>query len=91
MAAPSVTGSLALLQELHSNMFGNFMKSATLRGLIINTALEAGTSPGPDFKFGWGLLDSEASAKALLDEGFESIIDENTLVDSQVFYSNCKG
>lgn len=85
MAAPSVTGSLALLQELHSNMRGDFMKSATLRGLIIHTALEAGSNPGPDFRFGWGLLDAEASAQALLDEGFESIIDENTLVDSQLF------
>jgi len=85
MAAPSVTGTLALLQELHSNMQGDFMKSATLRGLIIHTALEAGSNPGPDFRFGWGLLDAEASAQALLDEGFESIIDENTLTDSQLF------
>ncbi|TXE19656.1 S8 family serine peptidase [Psychroserpens burtonensis] len=85
MAAPSVTGSLALLQELHIDMLGDFMKSATLKGLIIHTALEAGSSPGPDFRFGWGLLDTEASAKVLLDEGFKSLVDENSLANSEVF------
>ena len=85
MSAPSVTGSLALLQQLHGNMHGNFMKSATVRGLIIHTALEAGATPGPDFKFGWGLLDTEASAKALLDEGFSSLVDENSIANAEVF------
>jgi subtilisin-like proprotein convertase family protein len=85
MSAPSVTGSLALLQQLHGNMHGNFMKSATVRSLIIHTALEAGTTPGPDFRFGWGLLDTEASAKALLDEGFSSLVDENSISNAEVF------
>jgi subtilisin-like proprotein convertase family protein len=85
MAAPSVTGSLALLQQLHSNMHGDFMKSATLKSLIIHTALEAGTDPGPDYRFGWGLLDTETSAKALLDEGFSSLVDENSIANLEVF------
>ncbi|WP_431134557.1 S8 family serine peptidase [Psychroserpens mesophilus] len=81
MAAPSVTGALALLQELHSDIHGNFMKSATLKALMIQTALEAGTYPGPDSRFGWGLLNTEAAAQALLDEGFESLVDENSLTN----------
>ncbi|MGB3608300.1 S8 family serine peptidase [Psychroserpens sp.] len=85
MAAPSITGGLALLQELHSDIHGSFMKSATLKALIIHTALEAGTSPGPDFRFGWGLLNAEAAAQTLLDEGFASIVDENSLANTEVF------
>ncbi|SDS25156.1 Por secretion system C-terminal sorting domain-containing protein [Formosa sp. Hel1_31_208] len=85
MSAPSVTGALALLQELHSDIHGTYMKSATLKALAIHTALEAGSSPGPDYRFGWGLLDTEAAAKALLKEGFESLVDENSLIDANTF------
>jgi subtilisin-like proprotein convertase family protein len=85
MAAPSVTGTLALLQELHSDIHGEFMKSATVRALICHTAREAGTSPGPDARFGWGLLDAETAAVAILDEGFESLIDENSLTEGGTY------
>ncbi|WP_081988197.1 S8 family serine peptidase [Psychroserpens jangbogonensis] len=85
MAAPSVTGTLALLQELYSDIHGNFMKSATLKGLVIQTALEAGTDPGPDARFGWGLLNAEAAAQALLDEDFESLVYENSLANSGTY------
>ncbi|MBR9845851.1 MAG: S8 family serine peptidase [Algicola sp.] len=79
MAAPSVTGTLALLQELYSDIHGNFMKSATIRALVIHTASEAGTAPGPDYRFGWGLLNAEAAAVTILEEDYESLIDELTL------------
>ncbi|WP_323789089.1 S8 family serine peptidase [Psychroserpens sp.] len=85
MAAPSITGALALLQELHGDIHGNFMKSATLKALMIQTALEAGSSPGPDYRFGWGLLNTEAAAQALLDEGFESLVDENNLANGGTY------
>jgi len=85
MASPSVAGTLALLQELHSDIHGNFMKAATIKGLIIHTASEAGTDPGPDYRFGWGLLNAEAAALALLNEGFESLVDEHNLVESGTY------
>jgi len=85
MASPSVAGTLALLQELHSDIYGNFMKSATLKALMIHTALEAGTSDGPDARFGWGLLNAEGAAQTLLDEGFESLVDENSLTNFSTF------
>jgi subtilisin-like proprotein convertase family protein len=85
MAAPSVTGTLALLQELYSDIHGDFMRSATIKALIINTASEAGTAPGPDYRFGWGLLNAEVAAQAILDEGFESIVDELTLNNSGTY------
>ncbi|MEQ8424139.1 MAG: S8 family serine peptidase, partial [Cyclobacteriaceae bacterium] len=59
MSTPATTGTLALLQELHKNLNGgNLMKSATLKALAIHTTREAGPSSGPDYKFGWGLLDA---------------------------------
>ncbi len=64
MAAPNVTGSLSLLQELHHRIYGTYLKSATLKGLAIHTADDAGT-PGPDYRFGWGLFNT-ASAASLI-------------------------
>ncbi|MDE3236687.1 MAG: S8 family peptidase [Bacteroidota bacterium] len=58
MASPNAAGSLYLLQEYYNQLHpGVFMRSATLKGLAIHTADEAGSYPGPDYQFGWGLLD----------------------------------
>lgn len=64
MSAPAVTGTLAILQELYKNLNGgSYMKSATLKALAIHTAREAGPNEGPDYMFGWGLLDAEGPPK----------------------------
>lgn len=75
MATPNVTGSLALLQELYSKLHGGrVMKSATLKALAIQTVKEAGLLPGPDYSYGWGLLDVEAAAKLLVNEDDVNVI-----------------
>jgi subtilisin-like proprotein convertase family protein len=79
MAAPNVSGSIALLQEHHKNIYGNFLTAASIRALVIHTAREAGNSPGPDYKFGWGLMDSAEAASLIKNKDFTSIIEENTL------------
>lgn len=66
MATPNATGSLFLLQEYYSQLkSGSFMRSATLKGLAIHTADEAGNNPGPDYQFGWGLLDVAKAAAVI--------------------------
>ena len=87
MAAPNATGSLFLLQELyHSRNAGKYMRSATLKALAIHTSKEAGTSPGPDYRFGWGLLDVKAAAELVINEnGSSDIIRELVLENNQVF------
>src|SRR5690606_32103504 len=87
MAAPNATGSLFLLQELfHSRNAGKYMRSATLKALASHTTKEAGTSPGPDYRFGWGLLDVKAAAELILDEnGSSDLVRELVLENNQVF------
>lgn len=66
MASPGITGTLLLLQQHYSNLNGEtFMRAATLRGLMIHTASEAGTFDGPDSRFGWGVIDARNAAKAI--------------------------
>jgi hypothetical protein len=83
MATPNVTGSLVLLQELYNQQNSTYMRSATLKALAIATADEAGGTPGPDYKFGWGLLNAEAAAKTILSNGGKSVISERTLAQGE--------
>lgn len=71
MAAPNVTGSLLLLQEHYEDIHGvdSFMRSATLKALAIHTADEAGGDDGPDYAFGWGLLNTKNAANVITQDG----------------------
>ena len=63
MSAPNVCGTAALLVDLYRSLnAGNAMRSSTLRGLLIHTATDIG-NPGPDYTYGWGLVDGEKAAK----------------------------
>ena len=58
MSSPNATGSLLLLQEYYKQKHPNaFMLASTLKALAIHTTDEAGASPGPDYVYGYGLLD----------------------------------
>ncbi|RKR81688.1 putative secreted protein (Por secretion system target) [Mucilaginibacter gracilis] len=84
MATPNVSGSLFLLQEYYAQKnSGNFMLSSTLKGLVCHTALDAG-NPGPDYIYGWGLLDMSKAAQAITDNGTKSIVSEKTITQGQV-------
>lgn len=87
MSSPATTGTLALWQELFKNLDGeNYMKAATLKALALHTSREAGSDPGPDYRFGWGLLDAEGGAKILLGKDNQNIfVEEQTLNNGEVF------
>lgn len=76
MSAPSVSGAIILLQEHYNNLNSDFMLSSTLRGLVIHTADEAGEHPGPDYQFGWGLINAEKAAEVISENGITSYINE---------------
>lgn len=82
-AAPNITGSLLLLQEYYAKENGGaFMKAATLKGLACHTAIDAGNA-GPDYIYGWGLLNMVAATQAITDNNITSLIKENTLTQNQ--------
>lgn len=49
MSTPTVAGAAALLQEHYHNENNVYMKSATVRALLLGTTDEAGDHDGPDF------------------------------------------
>ncbi len=67
MSSPSAAGSAALLVELYGTLFpGGAMRASTLKGLLIHTADDLG-NPGPDYRFGWGLINTAAAAALIRD------------------------
>ncbi|RKX23831.1 MAG: hypothetical protein DRP45_09575, partial [Candidatus Zixiibacteriota bacterium] len=66
MSTPNVSGSLNLLVRYYEDTHGaSTPLSATMKALIIQTADEAGSNPGPDFKFGWGLMNTLKAAELI--------------------------
>ncbi|NQT14868.1 MAG: S8 family serine peptidase, partial [Planctomycetes bacterium] len=61
MAAPNVTGTSVLVMEHFENEFGFAPLAATSKGLLIHTARDGG-NVGPDYSFGWGLVDAADAA-----------------------------
>ncbi len=66
-AAPSVAGSIALLAQRHEQLrpAAPPLFASTLKGLVIHTADEAGDHPGPDYRHGWGLMNTLNAAELL--------------------------
>ncbi len=81
MASPSAAGSLILLQEHFENLngSGNFMRASTLKAVAIHTADEAGPNNGPDYMFGWGLMNTKSAADVISDDASLNTIEEIAL------------
>lgn len=87
MASPNVTGTLLLLQQHHNNLKGSYMKSATLKGLALHTADDAGVA-GPDAIFGWGLMNAKRAAETISASGGSTLVNELTLQPGQTYTLN---
>lgn len=84
MASPNVAGSVLLLQQHYNNTNGSFARAATIKGIVLHTADDAGSN-GPDAVFGWGLMNSKRAAEAISNDGNESRIEQLTLTSGQSY------
>ena len=85
MASPSVAGSLALLQQHSFSLTGSYMLAATLKALAIHTADEAGSNIGPDYMFGWGLMNTKNAAQKITADQSYDVISEQTIYNGEYF------
>ena len=81
MAAPTVAGTLLLLQQHYANVNGVYMKGNALKGLALHTAVD-GLTTGPDAKSGWGLLNAKAAAELITNSGVTTLVDELNLANN---------
>lgn len=60
MSSPSISGSLGLLLQHQKNLHPTkTLLSSTLKAIVLHTADEAGSANGPDYRFGWGLMNTK--------------------------------
>ena len=72
MAAPAVTGTLGLMYESYRNENGgNNPKSALMKAIACNTADDLG-NPGPDYIYGYGLINARRSIETIEAGNFQS-------------------
>jgi uncharacterized delta-60 repeat protein len=65
MASPSAAGTSALLVDLYRREFGNRLPlAALLKAILIHSADDLGR-PGPDYQFGWGLINGEKAGQLI--------------------------
>ena len=88
-ATASVSAAIALLQEywlFHDpSMFnGVSLKSSTIRALLAHTANDTG-SLGPDYKTGYGLMNTERAVKLLANDSRNTLVKESTLQEGGEF------
>jgi len=71
-AAPGIAGISAQLYELYGlNNGGDFPPSALIKATLLNTANDAG-NVGPDYRFGWGIVNGLRAGILLEDERYLS-------------------
>ena len=89
MSSPNVTGSMALLQKYYQDTHADVpMRSATLKGLVLHTADEAGDHPGPDYIFGWGLMNTKRASQIIKEDVHQVVIDELLLEGGDIYMRN---
>jgi hypothetical protein len=87
MASAMVSGAVGLLLQHQENLNpGVVLRSATMKGLLIHSAddLISG-APGPDYRYGWGLVDIESAANIMSNNSATAglHIYEQTITDQQ--------
>ncbi len=88
MSTPNACGSLGLLQQHYYTLNSAYMKAATLKALAIHTADECGANPGPDYSYGWGLLNTGKAALTISAKDVVSKIVEATLNNGNTYTLN---
>lgn len=84
MATPGVTGALLLLQQYNEQLYGAYMRAATLKGLALHTADDVAEA-GPDYKMGWGVMNAKKAAELLLNKEYSALIEERSLQEGETF------
>lgn len=83
MASPTAAGIAGLMVQQYRTTHGNqYPRAATTKAILIHSAGEAGDTPGPDYRFGWGMIDARAGAELIeLDQSINWTLQQFTMTD----------
>lgn len=83
-STPAVAGVGILLEQIQNEKDNTYLRSDMMRALLTHTANESGDAPGPDYKFGYGLVDAFRAAETLLNVNENSILGNEILNNGEV-------
>jgi hypothetical protein len=78
LAAPSVSGTMALILEDWRGTHGGDPLPATIKGLLVHTATDLG-NPGPDYCFGYGLINARKAIDLVRADTRENAVVEGAI------------
>ena len=70
-AAPSTAGNIAQLYHVYEDLIGSTPPSALIKAVALNSARDLGNA-GPDYKYGWGLIDAGKAYETLANNQYFS-------------------
>ena len=65
-SSPAAAGVGLLLQQVKNELDGGYLRSDMMKALLTHTAFESGSTLGPDYRFGYGLINAFGAAETLL-------------------------
>jgi len=85
MSSPNLSGSLNLLYRHYEATHNDETPlSSTMKALVIHTADESGYNPGPDYRYGWGMMNTLKAANLVTADMTETgLITEASLSDGE--------
>ena len=76
-AAPGISGVLAQLYQAYKELnYGIVPKSGLLKACLLNTAQDYGNA-GPDFSYGWGIVNALKALKVLEENRYQDSLIDN--------------
>lgn len=84
-STPAAAGVGVLLQQIKNEFDGGYLRSDMMKALLINTANESGTDLGPDYRFGYGLINAMKAAETIINSNNDSYTTIETLNNNSEF------
>ncbi len=69
MAAPSITGSMALMYQKYEQDTGEIARGDLMKAIVCNTADDLGVS-GPDYQYGFGIMNTFRAVRTIENENY---------------------
>lgn len=84
-SSPAAAGVGVLLQQIKKETDGGYLRSDMMKALLINTANETGDHIGPDYTFGFGLIDALKATQTMLNINNDSFTTNYTLHQDETY------
>lgn len=78
LAAPSVSGTMALILEDWRGTHGGDPWPSTIKGILLQSATDLG-NPGPDYAHGYGLIDAKKAIDLVRADTLDEVIVEDAI------------